>query len=121
MGPYSVDLRERVLAAVDAGEGTQQQIAERFRVSARWIRMLLATRERTGSIAPKPRAGGRKLLIQGGSAEALQAAVAATPDATLEELREATGFGGCLMTVWRALRRLGITRKKTRMAKFAGI
>src|SRR3954468_14263767 len=113
MGPYSVDLRERVLAAVDAGEGTQQQIAERFRVSARWIRKLLATRERTGSIAPKLAAGGRKLLIQGESAEALGAAVAASPDATLEELREATGFGGCLMTVWRALRRLGITRKKS--------
>ena len=42
MVAYSVDLRERVLAAVDAGEGTQQEIAERFRVSARWIRKLLA-------------------------------------------------------------------------------
>jgi transposase len=113
MGPYSVDLRERVLAAVDAGEGTQQEIAERFRVSARWIRKLLATRTETGSIAPKPAAGGRKLLIQGEAAEALQAAVAAGPDATLEELRQATGFGGCLMTVWRALRRLGISRKKS--------
>src|SRR4051794_37988729 len=113
MAPYSVDLRQRVLAAVDAGEGTQQQIARRFRVSARWIRKLLATRAGTGSIAPKPPARGPKPLIQGEAAEALQAAVAAGPDATLEELRQATGFGGCLMTVWRALRRLGITRKNT--------
>jgi transposase len=111
MVAYSKDLRERVLAAVDAAEGTQEEIAQRFRVSARWIRKLLALRARTGSIAPKPRSGGRKLLIQGEKADALQAAIRTTPDATLQELREATGFNGCLMTVWRAIRRLNITRK----------
>ena len=41
MVAYSIDLRERVLAAVDAGEDTQEEIAARFRVSARWIRKLL--------------------------------------------------------------------------------
>src|SRR3954449_11943800 len=102
MVPYSIDLRERVLNAVDEREETQEEIAERFRVSARWIRKLLATRARTGSIAPKPGAAARKLLIQGEAPEALRVAVAASPDATLEELRQATGFGGCLMTVWRA-------------------
>jgi transposase len=114
MVAYSVDLRERVLAAVDAGEGTQEQIAKRFRVTARWIRKLLALRAQTGSIAPKPKTGGRKHLIQGEAAETLRGAVAERPDATLEELREAIGFSGCLMTVWRALRRLGITLKKSR-------
>jgi transposase len=114
---YSKDLRERVLAAVDAAEGTPEEIAQRFRVSARWIRKLLALRARTGSIAPKPRSGGRKLLIQGKKAEALQAALRDTPDATLNELREATGFSGSLMTVWRALKRLKITRKKSRYGR----
>jgi len=113
MVAYSEDLRQRVLAAVDAAEGTQQEIAQRFRVSARWIRKMLALRARTGSIAPKPRRGGRKLLIQGERADALNGAVRDAPDATLQELREATGFDGCLMTVWRAIRRLNITRKKT--------
>jgi transposase len=112
MVPYSIDLRERVLRAVDAGEGTQEQIAERFRVSARWIRKLLARRAATGSIVPEPNRGGRKALIQGEAAESLRAAVRDAPDATLEELREATGFTGCLMTVWRAIGRLKITRKK---------
>ena len=114
---YSLDLRERVLAAVDAAEGTQQEIAQRFRVSARWIRKMLALRARTGSVAPKPRSGGRKLLIQGGAADALKEAIHNRPDATLEELREATGFNGCLMTVWRAIRRLNITRKKSRYGR----
>ena len=112
MVPYSNDLRERVLMAVDAGEGTQEEIAGRFRVSARWIRKLLARRIATGSIAPKPNGGGRKLSIQGEVAEALRAAVRDDPDATLAELRQATGFEGCVMTVWRAIERLKITRKK---------
>jgi transposase len=112
MVPYSNDLRERVLMAVDAGEGTQEEIAGRFRVSARWIRKLLARRIATGSIAPKPNGGGRKLSIQGEVAEALRAAVRDDPDATLAELRQATGFKGCVMTVWRAIERLKITRKK---------
>jgi transposase len=113
MVPYSIDLRQRVLMAVDAGEVSQEQVARRFSVSARWIRKLLTQRASTGSIAPKPKAGGRKLLIQGEAAESLRAAVREAPDATLEELREAIGFGGCLMTVWRSLARLEITRKKS--------
>ena len=112
MVAYSIDLRERVLATVDEGEETQEQIARRFQVSARWIRKLIARRTATGSIAPKPNGGGRKLLIQGEGAEALRAAIADRPDATLQELREATGFHGCLMTIWRAVLRLEITRKK---------
>jgi transposase len=114
MVPYSIDLRERVLNEIDAGEGTQEEVARRFRVSTRWIRKLLARRAATGSIAPEPNRGGRKLLIQGEAAESLRAAVRDNPDATLEELRQATGFTGCLMTLWRALERLRITRKKSR-------
>src|SRR5512142_2370866 len=114
MTPYAIDLRQRVVMAADAGAESQEQIARRFSVSARWIRKLLAQRAQTGSIASKPKAGGRKPLIQGEVAESLRAAVRATPDATLEELREAIGFGGCLMTVWRSLQRLKITRKKSR-------
>src|SRR3954468_1258756 len=101
MVPYSIDLRERVLTAVDAGEDTQEEVAARFRVSARWIRKLLARRAATGSIAPEPNRGGRKVLIQGEAAESLRAAVRDDPDATLEELREATGFAGCPVSVLR--------------------
>jgi transposase len=117
MVPYSIDLRERVLMAVDAGEGTQEEIARRFRVTARWIRKLLAQRATTGSIAPKPNGGGRKLAIQGEAAETLRAAIRDHPDATLAELRQATGIQGCLMTFWRAVARLKITRKKSRCGR----
>ncbi len=36
MKPYSLDLRRRVAAAVDHHEGSQRQIAARFRVSLEW-------------------------------------------------------------------------------------
>ncbi len=112
MVPYSIDLRERVLMTVDAGEGTQEEIAQRFRVSARWLRKLLARRAATGSIAPVPNGGGRKPRSQGEAAEARRAAVRADPDATPQELRAATGLTGCLMTVWRAIERRKIARRK---------
>jgi transposase len=113
MVAYSIDLRERVMAAVDAGEETQEQIAKRFLVSSRWIRKLIARRAQTGDIGPKPNPGGRKPLIHGEAAQALRAVIAEKPDATLEEVREAMGFKGCLVTIWRAINRLNITRKKS--------
>ena len=41
MRPYSTDLRERVVAACDAGDATREQIAARFSVSISWIRKLV--------------------------------------------------------------------------------
>jgi transposase len=114
MVAYSEDLRQRVLAAVDAAEGTQEEIAKRFRVSSPGIRKMLVLRDRTGSIAPKPRSGGRKPLIQADRADALKDAIRNAPDAPLQQRREVTGFKGCLMTVWRTRRRLNVTRKKSR-------
>lgn len=117
MMAYSIDLRERVLAAVDAGEETQQEVAKRFTVSSRWIRKLIARRAETGEIGPKPNPGGRKPLVHGEAAQALRDAIAKAPDAPLHELREAIGFGGCLVTLWRAIKRLDITRKKSRCGR----
>ena len=56
MRPYSLDLRQRVVAALDAGEGSQPEIAARFRVSVSFITRLLKRRRRTGSVAPRPTA-----------------------------------------------------------------
>jgi transposase len=117
MVAYSIDLRERVLAAVDVGQQTQEQIARMFLVSSRWIRKLVARRAETGEIGPKPNPGGRKPLVQGETAQALRDAIAKDPDATLAELREAIGFEGCTVTIWRAIERLKITRKKSRCGR----
>jgi transposase len=114
MKAYSMDLRERVVAACDARDGTHEQIARRFSVSARWIGDLLKRRRETGSIAPRPRGGGRAPAFDGAAAERLREAVRADDDATLEELAQAAGVACCPSAVHRALARLGITRKKSR-------
>jgi len=114
MKAYSMDLRERVVAACDARDGTREQVAERFSVSVSWIRDLLRWRRETGSIAPKPRGGGRPPAFDAAAGERLRRAVRDDDDATLVELAEAAGVACCASAVHRALRRLGITRKKSR-------
>ena len=54
MRAYSTDLRERVVAAYDAREGTQEQVAARFAVSVSWVRKLLRQRRGTRASAPEP-------------------------------------------------------------------
>ena len=46
MRPYSMDLRERVMAACDRRDGKREEIAKRFGVSTAWIRRLLQRRRR---------------------------------------------------------------------------
>lgn len=114
MKTYSMDLRERVVAACDARDGTREEIAARFSVSVRWIRDLLRRRRETGSIAPRPRGGGRARAFDAGADARLRDAVRADDDATLAELAAAAGVACVPSAVHRALKRPGITRKRSR-------
>ncbi len=114
MKAYSTDLRERVVAAYDAREGTQEQVATRFAVSASWVRKILRQRRATGSIEPRPHGGGHAAAFDAAAASRLRAAVRADDDATLEELGRLAGVACSVSAVYRALGRLGITRKKSR-------
>ena len=114
MKAYSIDLRERVVAACDARDGTRDQIAARFSVSVAWIRKLMRRRRETGSIAPKPRGGGRAPAFDAEAAGRLRDAVRADADATLEELARAAGVRAALRRCTGPSARLGITRKKSR-------
>lgn len=114
MKAYSNDLRERVVAACDAGDATRERIAARFSVSVTWIRKLVRQRRATGSIAPRPRGGGRARAFDAEADRRLREAVKAAPDATLAELAEAAGVACVPSAVHRALKRLGIARKKSR-------
>ena len=52
MRPYSMDLRERVAAAVDLREGSQREIARRFRVSLSFVVRLLERRAKPAPWLP---------------------------------------------------------------------
>jgi transposase len=114
MAAYSMDLRVRVAAACEEGTETRAEIAERFAVSESWLRRLLQRRRETGSLAPKPHGGGQPPAFDAAAADRLRRAVAAAPDATLRELARASAVPCSTSAVDRALRRLGITRKKRR-------
>jgi transposase len=116
MNTYPIELRRRVLKAVDNNLGTQQKIADTFSVSAIWIRKLLQRRRETGSIEPLPRTQGRKPAFKGANLEQLNDFVEANPDATLEEIREYfSGTVDCsIVAIHNALKRLGWRYKKKR-------
>ncbi len=114
MKPYSMDLREREVAACDAREGTREQIAERFGVSDRWIRKLLQRRRETGSLAPLPRNPGRKRALNDRQVQRLGRLIQKRPDATLKELRKSLGVKLSIAALDRAIRTLDVTLKKSR-------
>ena len=115
MKQYSVDLRERLLGAIDAGLG-QAEAGRLFGVGPSTIKRWARQRREAGSLAPKARPG-RAPLIGPGLRPALEAQVRAAPDATLAEHRDrwATATGTVpvsLATMCRALGRLGLSLKK---------
>jgi len=112
MRPYSQDLRQRILDTVAAGEGSSRQISQRFLVNVSTIVRLLNQYRQTGSAAPKPHAGGRRSALGPDDIERLRELIREQPDATLEELRDRLRVGCSHAAVSRALKKLGITRKK---------
>src|SRR5947209_14739824 len=112
MRPYSTDLRERIVAAVERGELPIRQIAHLFAVSLSCVVRLLQHKRRTGSVQPKPHAGVPPRKLDAAAEARLLELVRDQPDATLAELRDRLGIRCSLMTIARALKRHQITRKK---------
>src|SRR4051812_41799744 len=112
MGPYSKDLRERIAAAVDEGEGSQREIARIFRVSLTFVFRLLKRRRDAGTLDPKSHGGGPPPALAPDDRRRLDELIHEKPDATLEQLRQLGGFSCSLTTLWRALRDRDLTRKK---------
>ncbi len=113
MKPLSNDLRQRILKAVDGREGSRRQLAARFSVDPSTITRWLQLRRESGACDPRTHAGGTKPTLDPEALERLRKLVEETPDATLEQLRQGLGISGGIMIVWRGLKKLGITRKKT--------
>jgi transposase len=112
MQPYSMDLRARVVATIEAHEGSFRQIARRFRVSLSFVTRLLKRRRETGSFFPKGHGGGHPAAVEGDDLERLRQLVEQHPDATLEELAALLGIPCSRTAIGRALHKLRITRKK---------
>jgi transposase len=112
MGPYSMDLRERVIAAVDAHEGSLRQLACRYRIGLSTLTRWLRRRRRCHTLAPKPHGGGHPPALDAAARRRLRATVRKQPDATLEELARRIGVRCSRMAIFRTLKKLRISRKK---------
>lgn len=117
MEAYSVDLRQRIVDAVDRQLGTYREVAETFGVHESFIYKLLRQRRETGDLSPWPHGGGATAKLDDAQLHVLAKLVAEFPDATLEELRhllkKKVRVKVGVSTIWRGLEKLSLTRKKS--------
>lgn len=112
--PYSMDLRERVVMAIEGGLSTGEA-AKRFLIgkatAGAWGRLKRAS----GSVAP-PKQGKPKGSVLDAHADFIFALIDNAPDTTLEEiaerLAEKRGVTVVSTAVWKFLDRHDMTHKK---------
>ena len=109
----SQEIRERAIAAYESGGVTQSQVASLYGIHVATFERWLKRYRQSGRAYPLPR-GHRQAVYQGEAARQLDELLTKNPDATLEELREATGMNCSIMAVHRATRRLKWRYKKNR-------
>jgi transposase len=117
--PYSQDLRERVFAASDEGDHVGE-IAELLRVSVSYVSKVLTRRRTTGETTAR----GQRNHVTPKLAplyDAIRARVAERPDGTIEELRAwllaAHAMSASVGLIWKTLKQLGLTLKKSHSAR----
>lgn len=110
MKPYSLDLRRRVLHAYLNEEGSQRQLADRFKVSPDFVYRLLKRYRETGSVAPAKVHRPKMAKVDAEGLQELKKLIKADPDATLQTLaeryEEAVGVDVSVATICRARQKL---------------
>lgn len=115
---YSNDLRRKFFQAYDAGEGTLEEVAKRFRVSLSWAKKISARRTRTGEVdAPRWRHGPVS-RVTAAVREWIREQIRRQPDVTLRELQQRLEQAQRLRLsvgwIWVVVRQLGLALKKSR-------
>src|SRR5260370_24034672 len=116
---YSDDLRCKLLAAFDAGEGSLRVLAERFSVSYDYAKKVSAQRLRSGqSERVEQSRRGRISRVTPAVESELLRRLREQPDRILAELQQdLLASPGVVLSrahLWRVLKRLGLRLKKSR-------
>ena len=120
--PLSVDLRQRVVAAISGGTSCHQAAA-RFRVSVASASRWSTRHQLEGHVTPKPSGGDRNSHRIEAHADLILTTYKQRPEIFLHELREELarqGIKSSTSSLSRFFARHGITRKKgqpTRLSK----
>ena len=119
MKAYSLDLRERVLRAVDQGR-SRAEIVQVFGVSLSTIKRYVKQQRNEGHVQPKA-IPGRSPKKRARVEESVLPQLQAHDDATLEQhsamWEQTHGERVSRWTMSRAIKRLGWTRKKSRSGR----
>jgi transposase len=113
---YGDDLRRKLLQAHDRGEGSLEQLAERFSVSAPWAWKISAQRKRSGQMERVEQRRGTVRKVTAAVQQQLRQWVQAQPDLTLAELQQklekAQHLHVSIGRLWQVLRLMGLRLKK---------
>jgi transposase len=113
---YSVDLRERVVAAFDAGDLTDEDVAELFKVGEATVHRWKRLKREKGSLEHKPFGGGMPPRVAPEQYDLVRQIVKEEPDLTVQEVawefHRRTGKSVSRAAMGRTLLKLGLTRKK---------
>ena len=116
--PLSMDLRVRAVDAYENGEGTLQEIADRFCIGRTTLCDLLRLYRYAGTLEPSKTRGHKPKSVDDAGRERIRELVAAQPDATIPELTDAYNAEAALTiseaTMGREIRAMKLTRKKRR-------
>jgi transposase len=112
MAAIPMEMRVRIYRARMSGE-TTTEVADRFEVSPAFVRRLMQRHRETKSLAPLKGKRGPKPKLDG-HRDRLRKYVSDHPDHTPAEVAAALRLKVSALTVWRALRALGLTFKKSR-------
>lgn len=111
--PYSNDLRERVVSAIESGESCRS-VASRFGVAVSSVVKWSQRYRATGSVAPSKMGGHRRPILDPHRAFIIEQ-IERVPHLTLHGLKDllaARGIEVSHQTVWMFLRRQGLSFKK---------
>ena len=120
--PHPVELRQRVVAHVEAGN-THRSAATRFDVSVKFVNDMVKLKRATGSLIPK-RLGNPGIGKLTAHEDWIRAQVNAKGEVTLEEmaglLAVERGVRAHPSPVWRLFQKPGLTHKVRRIRKGPG-
>lgn len=113
---YSVDLRQRIIDAYEAKEGSQRQLAERFKVSLSFVRDLMRRYREQKTVKPKPHGGGAVIKLGVEEQALIGEWIKQQPDLLLRELCERLeqerSIRVGISTLWRTLEQMNLSVKK---------
>ena len=111
---YSIDLRERVIEAVNKGILQLKEIAELFNINVKTIYKWRKKLKTTGTLAPKTgfeRGHSHKIT----NLDEFKNFIKKNPDLTLKEMAQKWGNVSSA-SIGRALKKINFTRKKNNLA-----